>query len=114
MRKRAERRAAFTVAVFLAMACPGPVAAADAPSGNAPAHEYVLGIEGMSCSVGCPPYIEGALKKIDGVESAEVSFDDKRAVVKMAAGKTLDQKACNKALGNSGYYISSFEERSNP
>ena len=74
------------------------------------APQYVVGIEGMSCALNCAPRVKEALESIDGVHSAEVSFDDKRAVVKMAPGQSLTQDACDQSFGNSGYFVSSFEE----
>ena len=69
---------------------------------------YVLGIEGMSCAHACAPKVKSSLESIEGVESVEISFEDKRAIVTMAAGKELSQEACDKSFGDSGYFVSSF------
>ena len=44
-------------------------------------------IEGMSCAVGCAQKIEKSLAKMDGVASAKVDFDAKKAVVSYDASK---------------------------
>jgi copper chaperone CopZ len=70
---------------------------------------YVVGVEGMSCELSCAPKVKEALESIDGVKSADVSFEDKRAVVKMAAGHDLTREACDKSFDNQGYFVSSFD-----
>lgn len=70
---------------------------------------YVLGVEGMSCEHNCAPKVKSALESIDGVKSVEVSFEDKRAIVKMAAGRELTRAACDESFGNQGYFVSSLE-----
>lgn len=77
------------------------------PKTDAP--HYVLGIEGMSCPVGCVPAVTEALQSIPGVKSVEVSFDDKQAIVHMVEGRSLSKESCDQAFGNSGYFVSSFE-----
>jgi copper chaperone CopZ len=73
---------------------------------------YVVGIEGMSCPQSCAPRVKESLQNVDGVDRVQVSFDDKNAVVTMEPGKSLTQEACDKAFGNSGYFVSSFDEKS--
>ncbi len=69
---------------------------------------YVLGIEGMSCAVSCAPQVNASLESIRGVKGVEVFFEEKRAVVRMAAGHELTQAECDKSFGNAGYFVSSF------
>lgn len=69
---------------------------------------YVVGVEGMSCAHNCAPKVKAALESIDGVKSAEVSYEEKRAIVKMAAGHDLTREACDKSFGNQGYFVSSL------
>jgi copper chaperone CopZ len=69
---------------------------------------YVIGVEGMSCAHNCAPKVKEALESIDGVKSAEVSFEEKRAIVKMAAGHDLTREACETSFGNQGYFVSSL------
>ncbi len=71
---------------------------------------YAVAIEGMSCSAACPPAVEGALGKIEGVSSVKVDFETKKATLLLEAGKELDLKSCNKALGNSGYFATRLEK----
>jgi copper chaperone CopZ len=70
---------------------------------------YVVGVEGMSCAHSCAPKVKAALESIDGVKSAEVSFEEKHAIVKMAAGRELTREACDKSFGNQGYFVASLE-----
>jgi copper chaperone CopZ len=86
------------------LACRPEARTAEAAAGA----RYVLGIEGMSCAVSCAPQVKASLEGIDGVKSAEISFEEKRAVVQMAAGQELTQAACDKSFGNKGYFVSSF------
>jgi copper chaperone CopZ len=101
-------RAIFvTVALLvgtLGFGCRPETSTAEAADGA----RYVLGIEGMSCAVSCAPQVKASLEGIDGVKSVEVSFEEKRAVVQMAAGHELTQAVCDKSFGNKGYFVSSF------
>lgn len=104
---------AFTrpsVAVLTAVFAVGIVFVAPTFAGadDGAAHRYVLGVEGMTCPVGCAPKVKEALESVDGVESVEVDFEKRQAVVSMKPGKELSQEACDKAFGNSGYFVSSF------
>ena len=71
---------------------------------------YVVGVEGMSCPIGCAPKVQESLKGVVGVDSVDVNFEEKNAVVRMTPGETLTQKDCEKALDNSGYFVSSFAQ----
>lgn len=44
-------------------------------------------VEGMSCAVGCAKVIEGKLAKLNGVKSATVDFESKKATVEFDNGK---------------------------
>jgi len=44
-------------------------------------------IEGMSCAVGCAKVIEGKLAKLNGVKSATVDFETKKATVEFDNAK---------------------------
>lgn len=76
-----------------------------------PSTQYVVGVEGMSCPHNCAPKVKESLEKIDGVESVTVDFETKQATVHMEPGKALSREACDKAFGNSGYFVSSFSEQ---
>jgi copper chaperone CopZ len=71
---------------------------------------YVLQVEGMTCPTGCAPKVKAALETIEGVESVEVDFEHKRAVVRVTEGHSLSSEACDKAFGNSGYFVEKIEE----
>ena len=71
---------------------------------------YAIAVEGMSCSAACPPAVEGALGKIEGVTAVEVDFSAKQALVTIKQGAGLDVKACNKAFANSGYFATGIEK----
>lgn len=90
-----------TVVAFSA----GPAFADDAGT-----RQYLVGVEGMSCPMNCAPKVQESLKNLDGVDNVDVKFEDKQAVVTMKPGETLTQDACDKAFGNSGYFVSSFAE----
>jgi len=102
------RSAALLFFVVLATLAVGVVASA---AEQAQGRQYVLGIEGMSCPIGCAPKVQETLEHVDGVESAIVNFDDKQAIVRMAPGKSLTKESCDAAFGNSGYWVSSFDEK---
>lgn len=51
----------------------------------------VLHIEGMTCA-GCETAVKLVLRKTPGVISAEVSYEEKRAVVTFDPAKTTPQK----------------------
>ena len=57
-----------------------------------------LQVEGMMCAH-CRMHVEQALKKVPGVESAEVSLEDKSAVVT----GTADRAALIAAVQAAGY-----------
>ena len=64
-----------------------------------PSREFA--IEGMSCQ-GCADTITAALGKIPGVESAKVSFRDKKAVVVARTSQVPDEKILA-AVAEAGY-----------
>ena len=70
----------------------------------------MLAVEGMTCATGCAPKVQEALGTIEGVRSVEVDFENKKAVVRTEAGRSITQKDCDAALGNSGYFVEAIEE----
>ena len=89
---------------FVAVAFVTPTVAEDASK------TYVVGVEGMVCPSGCTSSVQEALETVDGVEKVDVNFKDKNATVAMEPGKTLTADSCEQAFGNSGYFVSSFDE----
>ena len=65
--------------------------------------EKTINVEGMMCQH-CVAHVKKALEGIEGVESAEVSLDDKNAVVKLAADIADD--ALVAAIVDAGYEAS--------
>lgn len=96
--------ALVVVALAATVSCRPAAGVAEAGDGAT----YVVGVEGMSCAHNCAPKVKESLERIDGVKSAEVSFEEKRAIVKMAAGHDLTREACDKSFGNAGYFVSSL------
>jgi mercuric transport protein len=66
----------LTVSSVLAAGLPG----AAAPGHAAEAKTVELAVEGMTCAA-CTFAVKAALKKLDGVDNAKVSFREKKAVV---------------------------------
>ena len=69
---------------------------------------YVLSIEGMMCSH-CTGRVEKALKGVDGVESVEVSLEEKNAVVR--AAESVDAAALKAAVEAQDYPVTAVAER---
>lgn len=60
-----------------------------------------LAVEGMTC-ITCPITVKKALSRVDGVESVDVSFDDKQAVVVFDDARTRPE-ALTRATANAGF-----------
>jgi len=92
-------------------ACEGAAAhGATAPQAHAGETVYVMAIEGMTCPESCPPEVKESLEGIHGVRSVEVSFADKRAVVRTDPGVELTTAEVDKSFHNQGYSVSSLEK----
>ncbi|MFQ5787967.1 MAG: heavy-metal-associated domain-containing protein [Thermodesulfobacteriota bacterium] len=64
--------------------------------------EITLKVDGMTCKM-CPITIKTAIKKLDGVENADVSYNDKEAKVLYQQDKvTVDEIIT--AIENAGNY----------
>jgi copper chaperone CopZ len=50
-----------------------------------------LTVTGMTCGQGCPPRVERALKKVDGVNAATASYETTSATVDCAKALCSDQ-----------------------
>jgi copper chaperone len=61
----------------------------------------ILSIEGMSCDH-CVAHVTNALTGVSGVESAEVSLEQKSAVV---TGGVFDDAALRAAVADAGYEV---------
>jgi len=65
------------------------------------ARAATLDVANMDCAV-CPITVRKALEKVPGVESVQVDFKTKRAVVAFDPGKTTP-KALTKATADAGF-----------
>lgn len=63
-----------------------------------------LHVEGMTC-MHCQKHVTDALEGVKGVKKAEVSLENKKAVVTVQAGKA-DRDALVKAVEAAGYTAS--------
>jgi copper chaperone CopZ len=75
-----------------------------APAGGSrPAARVVLQIEGMDC-VMCAAGLQSALRAIPGVRHAEVSFQDKQAVLEYDPA-AVDASRFEKVIADSGFKV---------
>lgn len=65
------------------------------------ATQYVIAVQGMSCPLGCPPAVKGALESVPGVTEVVVDYETKQATVK--AGPDFDTTAAVDALSHAGF-----------
>jgi len=93
-------------------ACEGAAASGSAATPQAHPGEavYVLAIEGMTCPEACPPEVKESIEGIHGVRSVEVSFADKRAVVRTDPDLELTTAEIDKSFHNAGYFVSALEK----
>ena len=64
--------------------------------------EKTISINGMMCQH-CENHVKKALEALDGVESATASHEEKKAVVTLKAGATLDEAKVKAAVEEAGY-----------
>ncbi len=72
-----------------------------------------IGIEGMTCQIGCARTIESKLSKTEGVQKVSVSFEDKLGNVVFDANKVSQEEIVAKitGIGNQGTYkVTSISE----
>jgi Copper chaperone len=71
--------------------------------------EVTLNVNGMTCRM-CPLTIKTALKRLNGVVDANVSYENKEAKVRYEEGKvTVDEMI--KAIENAGNYRAALLDR---
>ena len=85
--------------------------AAEAEQKDASGFIYKVGVEGMMCEH-CVKAVKVALKKIPGVVSADVSLEQKGAVV--SADRALSEAQVTDAIKTEDYEVTSFEIVSTP
>ena len=112
-RGRTTRRTALTIAGIFALAAAGAfglavrghIETATAAETAAVNTERVrIAVEGMHCS-GCASGIRAMLRRTPGVVSAEVSYENKEAVVEYEPGRITREKIAE-AIANMGYKVS--------
>jgi copper chaperone CopZ len=105
----------LTALMIFASACAGsPGSAETAEAAGPDGTTYILTVEGMSCAENCAPRVKECLESIEGVKSAEVTFEEKRAVVVMEKGRELTSEAADKSFGNEGYFVSEISAKAPP
>ena len=85
--------------------------AVEAEQKDATGFVYKVGVEDMMCEH-CVKAVKGALEKIPGVVSADVSLEQKSAVVR--ADRALSQEEVTDAIKAEDYEVTSFEAVSTP
>ena len=78
----------------------------DAKHQNASLYQETLSIEGMTCA-SCVGRVEKALKKIDGVEKAEVNLATEKALIH--ASQPLDRALLIKAVQRAGFDVPAIQ-----
>lgn len=76
-----------------------------------------VGIEGMTCQIGCAKTIESKLSKMEGISSVTVSFEDKLGKIVYDADKISEDditKKITSIAGGETYTVSSVKESSAP
>lgn len=81
----------------------GPAAHESETHATTAEQEYVFSVDGMYC-VGCAATLQTALRRVDGVKSAEVSYSEKQAVVR-ADAEALDLDTLADAAQRAGFPI---------
>ena len=64
--------------------------------------EKTVQINGMMCQH-CEMHVKKALEALDGVESAVASHEDKKAVITLKAGASLDEEKVKAVINDAGY-----------
>ena len=78
----------------------------DAKHPNASPYQETLSIEGMTCA-SCVGRVEKALKKVDGVEKAEVNLATEKALIH--ASQPLDRALLIKAVQRAGFDVPAIQ-----
>lgn len=70
-------------------------------------------VDGMSCSHSCAPYIQKKLSKTEGVLDAQVTFENKTAIVTIDENKVKPDEVVNviKTIADGQYNVESFETK---
>ena len=68
-----------------------------------------IGIEGMTCAVGCAKRIESKLNQTDGILAAKVLFDDKLAKIEFDDSKISEQEMVKLIEEMGDYAVNNIE-----
>ena len=92
----------FLFLSFFLLACEAPVEKAS----------LNIGVEGMSCSHSCAPYIQKKLSKIGGVLNAEVTFENKEAKVLFDKNKVSKEEIIKtiQTIADGQYKVTTVKE----
>lgn len=91
-----------TLVLVLAIALTGFNTSTQSSEQSTNTQEVTLKVDGMTCKM-CPLTIKTALKKLDGVVDAEVSYKDKEVKVVYEEGEVRVDEIV-KAIENAGNY----------
>lgn len=69
--------------------------------------KFTVAIEGMTCEA-CSATIERALEAVPGVAAAEVSYDQRRAIIGVKKGAQPPREAILSAIAGAGDYLGRF------
>lgn len=72
-----------------------------------------VGIEGMTCQIGCAKTIESKLSKMEGITSVSISFEDKIGKISYDANTVSEQKITEKITSIAGgetYTVTTIKE----
>lgn len=92
----------------VAAACPACDSDSPPPVAQTNARTVTFAIEGMSCG-GCATSIAEALRRVDGVLSADVSYDERRARVAYDADR-VSQERLMEVIRELGYRVEVAED----
>ncbi|GAB6061882.1 metal-binding (seleno)protein [Deferrisoma palaeochoriense] len=95
-------------ALFTLLLIFGALAASPRPAGCAENRTAILRVEGMTCAA-CTFAVKAALQKVEGVQAAEVSFREKKAVVTYDPART-SQEILIEAVESTGFRATSVSE----
>ncbi|MGG7163436.1 heavy-metal-associated domain-containing protein [Clostridium ihumii] len=69
--------------------------------------KFSIKVDGMSC-MHCVKHVEECLSELNGVNSVEVSLENKNAIVDSSS--ELDENTVKTALDEYGYILAGFEK----
>ncbi len=88
--------------VLIAIALIGCEASSSSSEEITNTQEITLKVDGMTCKM-CPITIKTAIRKLNGVENADVSYNDKEAKVRYQQDKVIVDEIIT-AIENAGNY----------